>query len=281
MYTDGITPDELAARTRTIRGVNWFLEDDLTKQDRQTDDQMLDLEFALYEFLGVHQRVLQSWRSIHNHWRWKSNYFRGILDQMRLTGQATTALGNVIVNMFVHWRFVIRNQCSILAIYMLGDDNLMLMSTEPDTTGLRKEIADYYNMMSKATKSTNEGVFCCLMCYKHIDGYCEFGPDIVRLRNRFEVTNGVSKNDIEVHKARALSYLFMLGANQYTNKIARKINNQVTLPIWYDQQQAFNAASNHYGQPIETTQLDYQKLLDYLDERNVTTHKIHMWTIGK
>lgn len=34
MYTDGIRPDQIAARMRLLKGAKWFFEDDLTKQDR-------------------------------------------------------------------------------------------------------------------------------------------------------------------------------------------------------------------------------------------------------
>lgn len=33
IYSDGLRPDELAASARTVKGT-WFMENDLTKQDR-------------------------------------------------------------------------------------------------------------------------------------------------------------------------------------------------------------------------------------------------------
>lgn len=86
--------------------VDGFFENDLSKQDRQTDKPLIDVEFALYDILGVHTDVLASWRSVHNLWPFSSNYHRGLQREMRLTGQATTSLGNVITNMQVHARFI-------------------------------------------------------------------------------------------------------------------------------------------------------------------------------
>lgn len=65
---------------------------------------------------------------------------------MRLTGQATTALGNVITNLQVHANFVLEHQRIITLMLFLGDDMLMVMSERPNMMGLRKHIAVYHNM---------------------------------------------------------------------------------------------------------------------------------------
>lgn len=70
---------------------------------------------------------------------------------MRLTGQATTALGNVIINMLVHWRFYQLNKTRLSFALFLGDDNFSAFNQRPDDKNLRKTIAAYYNMMSKNT----------------------------------------------------------------------------------------------------------------------------------
>lgn len=65
IYADGLRPDELAARTRLIKNAHGVFEDDLTKQDRQTDEPITDVEFAIYDLLGVHPAVLASYRTCH------------------------------------------------------------------------------------------------------------------------------------------------------------------------------------------------------------------------
>lgn len=99
IYSDGLTPDEVAAYVRNVKDGNWFYENDLSKQDRQTDEHILDVEFMLYEYLGVHLNVLSVWRTIHNTWKFKSNFSKGIGHNMRHTGQVTTSLGNLITNL--------------------------------------------------------------------------------------------------------------------------------------------------------------------------------------
>jgi hypothetical protein len=59
---------------------------------------MLNYEFEIYRMLGISESVLAVWKNMHSNWKFKGTFVRGMLDAMRLTGQATTALGNLIVN---------------------------------------------------------------------------------------------------------------------------------------------------------------------------------------
>jgi len=68
---------------------------------------------------------------------------------MRLSGQATTAVGNVVVNMIVHNRFFYGKPRMKLRLF-LGDDSIFLSNHKIDTKSLRKDIAVFYNMQSKA-----------------------------------------------------------------------------------------------------------------------------------
>lgn len=43
---------------------------------------------------------------MHHNWNLKSKYSKTMSDYQRLTGQATTAIGNAIVNLIVHMPFV-------------------------------------------------------------------------------------------------------------------------------------------------------------------------------
>jgi len=48
--------------------------------------------------------------------------------------------------MIVHTKFIKRNRSLITYVLMLGDDNSIGFIEKPDTSGLTKEIAVYYNM---------------------------------------------------------------------------------------------------------------------------------------
>jgi hypothetical protein len=85
---------------------------------------------------------------------------------MRLTGQATTALGNFIVNMIVHIKFVLDNILNILLILMLGDDGTMFHNDRPRIEGVKEYISQYMNMKSTCKLSKQITNFCRLLFYK-------------------------------------------------------------------------------------------------------------------
>jgi hypothetical protein len=146
IYADGKRPDEIAAAMRTTKNLKCFLENDLEKQDKQTDAPLIEVEFMLYRLLGVSEKVLNAYRIVHNKWRYQGKYTRGDGEAMRLTGQATTALGNVITNMQVHADFKLANNHIIEMTLMLGDDILFALSGNPKTKMLRTNIRRKYNM---------------------------------------------------------------------------------------------------------------------------------------
>ncbi|CAA04392.1 ORFA+B [Vicia faba alphaendornavirus] len=197
VYTDGLTPDMLSARARTIQ-YDYVFEDDLVIQDRQTDQELIDLEFQVMLDLGLDINLANLWRLVHNKWRFKGQHSWGQLDAMRLTGQATTALGNAITNLCVHSSFVIEHRQAIKLMFVLGDDNITFMSAEPNLTKYKRLMSERYNMRSKPQVSRNVGTFCSLLCYRNSFGHCEVGPDFVRLRHRFEVTGGGNHYELPV-----------------------------------------------------------------------------------
>lgn len=79
---------------------------------------------------------------------------------MRLTGQATTAIGNVIVNMLTLCEFVNDNKSSINYMLFLGDDSLLALNNEIDISKLENHIRDNFNMQSKAALKKHQGTFC-------------------------------------------------------------------------------------------------------------------------
>lgn len=67
-------------------------------------------------------------------------------------------------------------------------------------------------MMSKDKQNPHSGTFCQMVTTYNKQGTLQFGPDFVRLRYRYEVTNGVSEATDLNMIARAQSYLTMIGA---------------------------------------------------------------------
>lgn len=86
LYTDGMRPEEIAQRVRTERNPHGFYMNDLKRQDRQTDNQIILVELAIYKLLGVDESLLDLWKEVHNSWFWKSEFYSGFRESMRLTG---------------------------------------------------------------------------------------------------------------------------------------------------------------------------------------------------
>jgi len=277
IYTDGLTPQELASRFRNVTDANHIFENDMTKQDRQTDHHLIDIEFEVYAMLGGQDNFLSSWRQCHNHWKYKGKHIRGTLDGMRLTGQATTALGNAIVNMAAHAGFTLRNKERIRLMTILGDDNMAASKGKPNISTLRREIEDKYNMQSKARVSDKVGTFCSMIVYFDRDGRLELGPDFVRLKRRYEVTNGVSEATGANVDARNMSYLSMLGSMKCTEDVNEHKGYGLELRQWYDVTSSVTAASIKYQMPEEEVLGNLQSLCTMMKNSDVTIHEFEHW----
>lgn len=73
---------------------------------------------------------------MHINWKLKGTFTRCIGHMQRLSGQATTAIGNVIVNLIVHCQWIKRVHKDLVCMMVLGDDNLSLFKRKPDVSKL-------------------------------------------------------------------------------------------------------------------------------------------------
>jgi hypothetical protein len=249
MYADGKTPEELDrfASSIPVASDGWFVEDDLEQQDKQTDMEDITVEMAMYGYLGVSKSVLEAWLRVHKNWRAKGKFLTFIGDGMRLTGQATTSLGNAIINMLCHRRFVERMGARILMICFLGDDNNIYVEGFPNTDLLNRETASYYNMFSKAKTRKAVGQFCSLLFYESAGGHLRVCPDLVRLKRRFEVTNGVARTNSDNLNMRRWSYGMMLGPSSRIDEVAKAENWPVKPHSWYDASECVPATATFHN----------------------------------
>jgi len=281
VYADGLDPMDLSARVRAIQETAELkiIEDDLTKQDRQTDWQTLDVEMEIYrQLLGVHPEVVQLWRIAHKNWYLKGGYIKGTLDGMRLTGQVTTALGNAIVNMLVHRRLAERLGKDLQLMLVLGDDNLIITPRTINARTMRKEIRDLWNMESKMEQYDDTGIFLRWMCHKDMHGKLNFGPDICRLRHRFSVTNNDKETDMEHLHARNMSYCMMLGDCRMTRRICSKHNYDLNLPTFYDELGLLNATAKHYKTNTADIEEQWHQLEKMMTELKVHEYEFEIFT---
>nr|DBA06985.1 TPA_asm: RNA-dependent RNA polymerase [Alphaendornavirus fimbriatae-3] len=203
IYTDGMSPPELSAVLSTYDGSGaLFVEDDLEKQDRQTDMTLIKTEMLIYKWLGVDPRVVDMWQRVHEHWSAKGYSISFDGHASRQTGQATTSIGNTIVNMLVHMRFVKTLGQNLVIMMCLGDDNLMVCRGHVTENMVSQNSARHFNMKSKPSVSKTHGGFLRMIVTTRSNGTLMCGPDFIRLRRKYEVTNGVSEATVENLQAR-------------------------------------------------------------------------------
>jgi hypothetical protein len=246
VYADGLTPGELNQKARNTTDVQWFFENDLSKQDRQTDKPLIDVEMEIYLLLGASPSMINWWRTMHQNWKFRARWNKGYAQEMRLTGQSTTALGNLITNMQVHLEFLKKNDSKVKLVFFLGDDILVMLNNKPDVSWLDKFTKKAHNMKSTQRLSDVSGLFCCMIAYKNPYGGAELGPDYVRLRYRFEVTNGVGEASPENIENRCQSYACMLGNTKEMQQIRRQKGWTIPLEDWYDAINLIPAIQDRY-----------------------------------
>lgn len=102
---------------------------------------------------------------MHEAWHWRTTNESGDLNWMRLTGQPTTAIGNVITNLLCHRRFIQLNRDNLIVVLVLGDDGAFLFRDTPQTNHLNQEIRTHFNINCKPELSTDYGTFCQYLLY--------------------------------------------------------------------------------------------------------------------
>ncbi|UTQ50501.1 MAG: polyprotein (domains: methyltransferase - helicase - caspase/glycosyltransferase - RNA-dependent RNA polymerase) [Plant associated alphaendornavirus 1] len=277
VYTDGLRADELAARVRAAGDFKYIFENDLAQQDKQTDMEIIEFEMYLYKKLGMNPGMVNLWKNCHRHWKYKSRTVMGVRDAMRLTGQATTALGNVITNMLVHRRITQQLQDSLRLFLLLGDDGLMLLDSWINVDHLNTELKHHHNMMCKPYISTKVGTFCCMLLTKNHLGISTLGPDFIRMKRRFEVTNGVSEpNDVNM-QARAMSYAMMLGRTPEVAALIKRKGWKIEPMRWYDMDSIVSACASKYNVSVDSVWDNYHELIDLMGQQHVYQHNFLHW----
>nr|BDV50556.1 MAG: polyprotein [Coprinopsis endornavirus 1] len=246
VYADGMTPAQISALFRQVEGDCVFAEDDLKKQDRQTDATLIATEMEIYKKLGGNPGVVDLWSAVHKKWRAKGAGLKFEGEASRHTGQATTALGNFIVNLMVKERVVRELGKNLYLMIGLGDDNLIICRPGITKTQIERNSARHFNMKSSAVVRSDYGTFLRMMVYRNNTGRVECGPDMLRLRRRFEVTNGVSEaNDVNI-RMRAMSYCCMIGNLPVIAAAAAKQELPVELETWYEYASLRKYTANKY-----------------------------------
>jgi UDP-N-acetylglucosamine:LPS N-acetylglucosamine transferase len=266
IYADGMTPDQLRM---VLTGVaredsDWLFESDQKKQDMMTTHDELDVEFEVYKICGVDSEVLNLYRQSHNNWRFKGENFRGRSDAMRWTGQVTTALGNVIINMLVHSDLINSNPGIVKKCFLLGDDNAMILKRKISVDKFIKRTKHKYNMISEVQQQQDWATFLQMVIHPTEQGNYGIGPDFIRLRNRFEVTNGIGTDPATTLLERASSYISMLGDTESGRKANKDLDLQLELVNWYNEAELVKALAKKHELPVNYIHYERDLLIQML-----------------
>lgn len=278
IYTDGMTPKEINHYLNQFTGVKFFMEDDLEKQDRQTDKPVIEIEFKLYKMLGVVDNVLELYKTIHDKYGWTTRYSKGNLSDQRTSGSCTTAIGNVTTNMQVHQKFVKKYKKILSFLAMLGDDNSSGLEEWVNVKDMQKLIEVCYNMVSKASLNKFGATFCHYLMFNNEFGNVCYGPDVVRLERRFELNNkGSVIDDIALH-ARNMSYCATLGNLPGVRKVIEKWNYPIKVDNWYNVPACRIATMNKYEMNEYEVDNHLHNLTEMMMKMEITKYDFTMYT---
>jgi hypothetical protein len=263
IYADGLTPQEINDKLSNIPVCKYFVDSDAHRQDRQTDNEIIECEMCMYDLLGVDKLVISMWRQIHKNWYLRGRHISGHNDAMRHSGQATTAIGNTIVNMLVNWRMSLDHKSTRKFVMMLGDDRNEGNDSQIDYVKYRKSIKDHYNMILDVTTHETHGVFCHFLTSIH-DGRIVMSPDMIRLKNRYEVTNGVSLCTDDNIMSRRMSYCMNIGDTVEVQRVIKQYDLPIKPTIWYDFENSLVASSAYNECSVELVRDNYRQLISML-----------------
>jgi len=270
LYADGYTSSELARRARVIKCSTdtIFFEADLEKQDRQTDELQFEVELEIFKIFGMTTDMVALWKTTKNNWRLKGKFTKAMLNLKRCTGEPATSLANLITNLTVNWRFIDKNVENLDICLFLGDDFLAIFNDSIDSFNYEDTIRLRYNMVTVCNENRNHGTFLRMICYK--DGnVLGMGPDFVRLRRRFELTNGVSEVNEEILEARCLSYMMMLGKLGPVEEIDLCKKYELELPTYYNPLLVMHAICEKYKMTEDEVRNNLNTLIKYIKERKI------------
>jgi hypothetical protein len=257
LYTDGMTYTELDSWLSQFESVNYFMESDLSKQDRQTDWTQLESEFNIYILLGIDKKIIELWSTMHFHWKFSGKDIWGMREGERHTGGVTTAISNDWTDMVVHTELLEEIGDNLSFCITLGDDNSMGMKGKQyiDERRVVNNIATDHGQESKMHFYQRVINFCGMLV-SCITGNTRLYPDYVKLYHKFQLSNGNTDLNGEVRTARAKSYRCMLGMSDSEQNNIK----------WYDDNDAIMSASIYYGISEGQVELYKEGLLNLMQD---------------
>jgi hypothetical protein len=279
-YIDGMRPDQISHYCRNFEAPEHvcMFSSDFSKMDRQTDMPLIDSEMIIYEHLGVHPDVIRMWKSSHENWKLRGKYIRGKRNAMRLSGQATTALGNAVVNMLCHTPLLEQLGGNLILCLWIGDDISIISRVNIDAAKFKKQMRVTMNQLSKPKVNNDVSELASFVIYKTQDGTFESSPNFRRMRRRYELFNSNVKVNEDIKHLRRMSYLMMVGSTTEVVKCCRDNNYPIEPTKWYSIQPAIQANANLWNTSVEEMESEYNQLLYNIINTEAIVHKFTLFT---
>jgi hypothetical protein len=162
--------------------------------------------------------------------------------------------------MQVHAEMVYKNRHSIQLVMMLGDDLAIVSKAKINTKNLRKDTEINFNMQSKEMHFKTHATFCSMIIHNNSCGL-GYGPDLIKLNFRYDVTNGSHSDDANI-LLRAMSYTYKLGDIPESRLIISKLNMPIRPIKYYEQHALMAAVSDKYNMSVDQVEGYLHQLVD-------------------
>ncbi|QJT73713.1 polyprotein [Botrytis cinerea endornavirus 2] len=240
-YTDGMDMVTLNKHLSKNSRSKYMIELDLSKQDRQTDKQIIDFEQWLLTELGLDGRVVHYMNGILDGFSLKTpDNVTGFMPTMHLSGGAMTSLGNEMRNLLL-----LSDICKDKAVnhvYTLGDDSLILTDDDFDGKYVAIVAANNHNVKCTFTTSEDSGVFLQLIVM-WINGRYIAVHNFMRLKDKLAYSP--YNADSDEFKSKTASYLLMIGNHYLTCKRLLELGFNGTVPLGTTMEDRLEANALH------------------------------------
>ncbi|UNY77516.1 polyprotein [Sclerotinia sclerotiorum endornavirus 11] len=242
-YSDGMDMVQLNSLLSKIKPTKYLVELDLSKQDRQTDKQILHYEHWMLEKLGLDGRVCSYMNSLLGGFSIKTpDGVNTKTPAIHMSGGAMTSLGNEMRNLLL-LSDICQNK-EINHVFTLGDDSLIMTNDEFDGKYVGLVAASNHNVSCTFNQSTTSGVFLQLIIAE-VNGKYVATHNFKRLREKLAYSPYGSHTD--EYKSKVASYLLMVGESPYTVTRMQQLGFDSFVPMGTTFEERLQANAIHHN----------------------------------